>query len=237
MSKYLVKSVEHVYDAFDDYEHANTLEPLVVEADSVEDAAIAGYKLLQGQVDKERREGGFLSSGTFIVELKSVSEITDETKNTEFNHAYIAPFVENKQKVLKIFLCHASEDKKNARLLFDRLKAQGIYEPWIDEENILPGEEWDYEIKKAVRNSDVIIALLSNKSVTKEGYVQKEITFALDVADEKPEGTTFIIPIKLEECSIPQRLQRWQYTRFGNDEDFSRLLRALKKRFEQIKHK
>jgi hypothetical protein len=41
--------------------------------------------------------------------------------------------------------------------------------------------------------------------------VQKEIKFALDVADEQPEDTIFLIPLKLEECDVPERLARWHW--------------------------
>ena len=42
---------------------------------------------------------------------------------------------------------------------------------------------------------------LSVDSVTKEGYLQKEIRQALDVANEKPEGSIFLIPARLDNCS------------------------------------
>lgn len=228
MAKYLIKSVEHVYDAFDEYEHANTLKPLVIEADSVKDAAMIGQKLLQDQIHNNRKEGGFLSSGTFIVELKSVTE-TSEISNYE-----IARKSEKKQMFLKTFICHASEDKPVALELSNRLKIQGFIDPWIVYEQILPGQEWDIEIKKAVRGSHVVIVILSRKSTTKEGYIQKEIKFALDIADEKPEGTIYIIPVKVEECNVPQRLQKWQWFYLNNDADFGKFLRSLKTRAEQI---
>ena len=61
----------------------------------------------------------------------------------------------------------------------------------------MPGQDWDLEIQKAVHKSDTVVVCLSNSSITKEGYIQKEIRFALDVADEKPEGTIFLIPARL----------------------------------------
>jgi hypothetical protein len=71
------------------------------------------------------------------------------------------------------------------------------FQPWLDEEDLLPGQEWAREIARAVRTCDVIIVCLSRTSVTKEGFVQKEIRQALDIADEKPEGTIFVIPVSL----------------------------------------
>ena len=111
---------------------------------------------------------------------------------------------------LSVFLCHATDDKSLVRKLYERLKDDGI-DVWFDDENLLPGQNWDIEIQKAVRQSDVVIICLSKKSVTKEGYVQKEIKIALDIADEKPEGTIYLIPTRLEECKVPHRINRWQW--------------------------
>jgi len=94
---------------------------------------------------------------------------------------------------LKVFLCHSKDDKFKVRKLYKRLTADG-FDAWLDEEKLMPGQDWNLEIQKAVRNSDTVVVFLSNSSTTKEGYIQKEIRFALDIADEKPEGTIFLIP-------------------------------------------
>jgi hypothetical protein len=133
----------------------------------------------------------------------------------------------NKSKTsLSVFLCHASGDKPAVRKLYRRLKTDG-YKPWLDEEDLLPGQDWRYEIPKAVRAANVVIACLSRKSITKEGYVQKEIKIALDVADEKPGGTIFIIPLKLEECIVPERLNHLHSESLLNPNGYERLVPAL----------
>src|SRR5207247_2814747 len=93
---------------------------------------------------------------------------------------------------LHVFLCHSSSDKAAVRDLYHRLLADGIA-PWLDEEDLLPGQEWGKTIPKAVRPSDVVIVCLSRGSITKVGYVQKEIRLALDAAQEQQEDTIFII--------------------------------------------
>ena len=103
------------------------------------------------------------------------------------------------KRPLKVFLCHASGDKPVVRELYKRLIAEGV-DAWLDQEKLLPGQDWRVEIPRAVREADVVVICLSNKSITKEGYVQKEIKFALDSAEEKPEGTIFLIPARLEDC-------------------------------------
>jgi len=67
-------------------------------------------------------------------------------------------------------------------------------------------------------------------SVTKAGYVQKEIRKVLDVADEQPEGTIYVIPLKLEECDVPNRLRRWQWVNMFDARGSERLILALRAR-------
>jgi len=112
---------------------------------------------------------------------------------------------------LRVFLCHSSQDKPIIRELYQRLLAEGWIDPWLDKEKLLPGQDWEIEIEKSVETADVVIVCLSKSSVEKEGYYQKEIKKVLDVADEKPEGTIFIIPLRLDDCQPPRRLAKWQY--------------------------
>lgn len=129
---------------------------------------------------------------------------------------------------LRAFLCHSSGDKPAVRELYYRLRSNGI-DPWLDEEDLLPGQDWQREIPKAVRESDVVIVCLSRGSVTKTGYVQKEIKFALDVADLQPEGGIFIIPAKLEDCEVPERLSHLHWVNLFEEPGYSLLLRTLQK--------
>ena len=136
---------------------------------------------------------------------------------------------EGSTRSLRIFLCHASSDKPKVRDLYHRLRSDG-FDVWLDEENLLPGQDWQQELPKAVRQSDVVIVCLSRGSINKEGYVQKEIRFALDAADEKPEGIIFLIPLKLEDCEVPERLSRWQWVNLFERMGYDKLLRALRNR-------
>lgn len=111
---------------------------------------------------------------------------------------------------LHVFLCHSSSDKPAVRELYQKLHAEGWIDPWLDEEELLPGQDWDYEIDKALDNSDAVIVTMSTGSVSKEGYVQKELRYALDIALEKPEGSIFILPVRLDECERPRRLRAIQ---------------------------
>src|SRR5215831_948307 len=116
-------------------------------------------------------------------------------------------------RLLRVFLCHSSGDKEFVRDLYRRLRIDG-FKPWLDEKDLIPGQEWQEEIPAAVRASEVVVVCLSRASITKEGYLQREIREALNVADEKLEGTIFIIPVRMEEVEVPKRLSKWQWADF-----------------------
>jgi hypothetical protein len=124
-----------------------------------------------------------------------------------------------------VFICHASEDKVAVRTYAVRLREAG-FATWLDEEQLLPGQEWDVEIRKAIARSNAVIVFLSTKS-QKRGYVQREIVLVLEEAERQPEGTIFVIPAKLEPCEVPNRLSRWQWVDLANPAGFKMLCKSL----------
>lgn len=137
-------------------------------------------------------------------------------------------------KKLKVFLCHASSDKAAVRKLYDLLLRDGM-DAWLDSEKLLPGQDWRFEIPKAVRAADAIIVCVSNQSINHEGYLQKEIKLALDVADEKPDGTIFLIPARLEDCDPPDRLKHLQRVDLFEEGGYKRLLLSLEARVAHLR--
>lgn len=136
-------------------------------------------------------------------------------------------------KPLKIFLCHSSADKPQVKILHDFLLKSGAA-PWLDAEQLLPGQDWNLEINKALDDSDAILLCLSKKSVDKEGYVQKEVRLALDRALEMPEGRIFLIPARLEECNLPQRLKSYQWVDLFVEDGLEKLIKSLNLRAKHV---
>lgn len=133
---------------------------------------------------------------------------------------------------LNIFLCHTSKDKPQVRDYYYRLINEG-YSAWIDEEKLQPGHAWKLEIEKAIQNSNVVIIFLSKKSVDKEGYVQREIFDAVELA-EKSTKSTLIIPVRLEECSIPKKLSKWTSIDLYQKDGFVKLKQILNSHEEKV---
>jgi tetratricopeptide (TPR) repeat protein len=134
---------------------------------------------------------------------------------------------------LRVFICHSSRDKPIVRVLYHLLNTDHV-KPWLDEVDILPGEDWDIAIRNAVRKSHIVLVCISEFSINKTGFVQKEIKYALDVADEQPENTIFIIPLRLTPCEVPERLQRWQWVDLFAQNGFDLLTQSLRARAESV---
>lgn len=77
--------------------------------------------------------------------------------------------------------------------------------PWLDKEEILPGQIWENQIEDAISKSRYFIPLFSKTSVEKIGYVQSEFKFALDVLKKYSPNKIFYIPVRLDDCEIPYR--------------------------------
>jgi hypothetical protein len=119
---------------------------------------------------------------------------------------------------MEIFISYAREDESEAKRLHNSLTSKG-FSPWLDKWSLLPGQIWRIEIEKAIRRSHFAVLLLSDCSVDKRGYFQKEIQLALDVFETLPAGQIFLIPARLNECRMPETLRAIQWVDMFPDWD------------------
>lgn len=129
-----------------------------------------------------------------------------------------------------IFLSYAKEDESKVKAIYRKLRKEHL-NPWLDVADLLPGQVWDRVIIKTIRSARFVIVFLSKNSVTKRGYVQKEIKEALDAAEMMPEGEIFIVPVRLEECDVPERLASLQWIDMFRPNGFKKIVSALKDKF------
>ena len=128
---------------------------------------------------------------------------------------------------LRIFISHCSKDKAVVRELYQRLESQAGLEPWLDEEKISIGEDWDREIRRTLRQAQVAIICLSPNAIKARGYFQREIKFILDTAARRPKDKIFVVPVKIKKCEPPKRFQRWQMVDLSAESAYDRLLDTL----------
>lgn len=125
-----------------------------------------------------------------------------------------------------VFIGYAHEDSEDAKRLYDCLIEAGV-DAWIDKDKLLPGQNWEFEIEKNIRNSQFFLALLSNHSIPKRGFVQKEWSKAQEILREVPESQIFIIPVRLEECAVPYKFRNIQWVDVFPDSAWEKGLRKI----------
>jgi len=135
----------------------------------------------------------------------------------------------------RIFLAHATEDKNKVKVLYRKLRGAG-FAPWLSDYDLIAGQNWRDVIPEVIQECDIFIACFSEQSVRKQGYVQREYKLALDTYAEKPPGKIYLIPIKLDDCDIPNisthqpnvNLRDFQWIEYWKKDGFDRLLKAIK---------
>ncbi len=132
-----------------------------------------------------------------------------------------------------IFLCYSKIDREVVREIYAKLK-QNEFMPWLDEESLEPGQNWQSEIRECMRRAARVIVCLSKNSLACNGFVQREIKIALEVADEKPQSTVFIIPLRLENCELPEGLKHLHRVDYFDRNQFEKLLKSLPGHIESV---
>ena len=100
-----------------------------------------------------------------------------------------------------IFISYAKEDAGAAQRLYGDLQRLGAV-PWMDTQDLRAGDDWKRAIRHAIEECDFFLALISANSVSKKGYVQKELREAIEVLDRVPEGNRFLLPVRLDDCHV-----------------------------------
>ncbi|WP_207688311.1 toll/interleukin-1 receptor domain-containing protein [Desulfonema limicola] len=124
--------------------------------------------------------------------------------SNKFSNNFIYEIKQNEEKIKQknnyVFISYANEDKIFAEHLYYDLQKAEI-KVWIDTINIIPGQIRKMEIHKALTESRFYIPIISTNSVSKVGRFHSELRIALEILDKYPCTKTFIIPMRIEECS------------------------------------
>jgi len=108
-------------------------------------------------------------------------------------------------------MSYAKEDRELALEYYERLVSEGTV-PWMDEKHLLPGQNWEVEIDKALRDANVVLLFLSKQSINKRGFVQREANDAFERLRYKQPTDIYLIPLLLEQCDVPSQIaERLQY--------------------------
>lgn len=91
-----------------------------------------------------------------------------------------------------------------------------------------------------MREANYIILLLSHTSVQKRGYVQREFKLALEYYEEKLEDDIYLIPLKIDDCEVPERLSKFQWVEYNSKDCFNLVFNSLclqRQKYESFERK
>lgn len=133
-----------------------------------------------------------------------------------------------------VFLSYATPDRERVLPYHDWLRQTGL-NVWIDCRAIKPGQNWDFEIRRALDKASVVVAFISQNSFSRRGYVQREIKLALDKLSEKLIDDIYIVPVLLDEnVEIPDQLKGIQCIAASNPECKREIADALTYQFGRL---
>ncbi len=108
-----------------------------------------------------------------------------------------------------VYIGYSNVDGETARQLYRDLVLRGFH-PWHDMESLLPGQDRRVEAQKAIEAADFFLACFSRNSVRSAGKIHKEVKLALDVLDHSNAGRIFIIPVRIDDCDVPDAISHYQ---------------------------
>lgn len=134
---------------------------------------------------------------------------------------------------MKVFLSYAKEDSAIVKEFHDHLKAMGL-DPWMDQERLLPGQSWEREIDRALKEANVVILFMSPRSVKKRSFVTREANTAVGNLRYKKADDIYIIPVLLEPCEVPEEIsERAQYIEISEPGAKNKIVASIMRAAEQ----
>jgi hypothetical protein len=106
----------------------------------------------------------------------------------------------------------------------------------MDIHELMGGDDWNYEIFKALHSSTSFVFCLSNNST--EGLKKKETLFkelqtALEKANQIRPGDKFVFPLRIDNCEYIPDIKKYQVLNWDADQE--KLVLALRKALNQRK--
>ena len=114
--------------------------------------------------------------------------------NMELKHA---------KEMRHVFISYCHENIAAVDRLSESFTARGI-NVWLDRNALEPGMQWKHAIQQAIHQGAYFIACFSKESNAREQtYMSEELTLAVKKLRERPFDKVWFIPVKLNECEIP----------------------------------
>jgi hypothetical protein len=133
----------------------------------------------------------------------------------------------------KIFISYARQDQTIVERLYEDLRSRG-FDAWLDTKDLLPGANWKTVIRKTIRECPIFLACLSNASISKRGTVQEEINEALDVLKQKLDDDIYFVPVRLDDCEVPDKLSGFHWVDYFQGDGLAKLENSLRSQMRRL---
>jgi hypothetical protein len=137
----------------------------------------------------------------------------------------------------RVFISYAREDAELASRVFDSLQ-KAYFEPWLDQESLQGGEDWNKRIEGDLDATDFVLVLYTPAFCRKtDSYVNKEVALACERA-LRVRGS-FLIPVRtvdLAEADRVDALRKFDEMELREaefDEDIAKIISTMKREYQR----
>lgn len=127
---------------------------------------------------------------------------------------------------MTVFMSAAREDSPRVIALYRALGELG-FRPWLDVQDLVPGQQWEASLKKAISSADIFLVFLSAASISKRGYVHREL--ALVLSETQRRDVPVIIPVRLDPVDPPPALAPFQWVDLFEPDGVENLVTAIRR--------
>ncbi len=184
----------------------------------VEVIMMTGYPTIASAVDSLQAGAyDYLSKPLILAEVQHLLGRLTERREESFLLAGLTG---------SVFISYARPDLSRAKSLYKRLMDRG-YKPWMDVHDLKAGDNWSAALEKAIRGASFFVALISRQSTNRRGMLQKEIRVALEMSERLLPDDIYVIPVRLEECDVPESLSRFQWVDYFSEDGWHKLVDGI----------
>ncbi|MBM6402357.1 toll/interleukin-1 receptor domain-containing protein [Phycicoccus sonneratiae] len=103
------------------------------------------------------------------------------------------------------FISYVREDAERVEDIRRALAAAKV-PVWTDKTMLSPGDDWQLTIRRAIsRGALAFVAVFSANSQSRQSsYQNEELLLAIDIFRTMPPGKIWLIPVRLDECTLPE---------------------------------
>ena len=128
----------------------------------------------------------------------------------------------------RVFIIHAHEDADKAKVVADWLRDEG-FEPWLDTERILAGQQWKEGITKGLEESGAALLLVTSNLDTSKGSTSEELRRAMAELRSRDPHLSPVIPVLFQGADMPPTMRDFHAAPFRDEAGRANIRNGLRR--------